>query len=182
VDVNGVESPDNGDAPIREDWIYGTLGTVTVSESMTQLPSHCTVQFDTASIVGSTTTLGADIVSGATSLLLNAPYTPPNGTYLTIDSESFLVTAGSGKPNLTVAPGQLGTTMTNHSAGAIVDLPGCLTYILLAASAVPNQNFYGHKNTTDINYVLVVSPTGVSWILSDTTPARGTLYLKAPGA
>jgi hypothetical protein len=121
-------------------------------------------------------------VSGATSLLLNAPYTPPNGTYLTIDSESFLVTAGSGKPNLTVAPGQLGTTMTNHSAGAIVDLPGCLTYILLAASAVPNQNFYGHKNTTDINYVLVVSPTGVSWILSDTTPARGTLYLKAPGA
>jgi hypothetical protein len=27
VDINGVESPD-GDAPIREDWIYGSLGTL----------------------------------------------------------------------------------------------------------------------------------------------------------
>jgi hypothetical protein len=182
VDVNGNESPDNGDAPIREDWIYGTLGTVTVSESITQLPSHCTVQFDTASIVGSTTTLAGAIVAGATALMLGAPYGPPNGTYLTVDSESFLVTGGAGTHNLTVVPGQLGTTPSNHGSAAIVFVPGCLTYTLLAASAVPNQNFYGHKNTTDINYVHVVSPTGVSWVLADATPSRGTLYLKAPGA
>jgi hypothetical protein len=183
VDVNGVESPDNGDAPIREDWIYGSLGTVTVSQSMTQLPSHCTVQFDTASqITGSSTTLSTGIAAGATSLVLSTNYTEPNGTYLTIDSESFLVTAGTGTPNLTAVPGQLGTTQSSHASGATVSVPGCLTYALLATSAVPNQNFYGHKNTPDINYVKVVSPSGAFWLLTDVTPARGTVYLKAPAA
>ena len=183
VDVNGVESPDNGDAPIREDWIYGSLGTVTVSQSMTQLPSHCTVQFDTASqITGSSATLSTGIAAGATSLVLSTNYTEPNGTYLTIDSESFLVTAGTGTPNLTAVPGQLGTTQSSHASGATVSVPGCLTYALLATSAVPNQNFYGHKNTPDINYVKVVSPSGAFWLLTDVTPARGTVYLKAPAA
>jgi hypothetical protein len=183
VDVNGVESPDDGDAPIREDWIYGSLGTVTVSQSMTQLPSHCTVQFDTASqITGSSTTLSTGIAAGATSLVLSTNYTEPNGTYLTIDSESFLVTAGTGTPNLTAVPGQLGTTQSSHASGATVSVPGCLTYALLATSAVPNQNFYGHKNTPDISYVKVVSPSGAFWLLTDMTPARGTVYLKAPAA
>jgi hypothetical protein len=183
VDVNGLESPDDGDAPIREDWIYGSLGTVTVSQSMTQLQSHCTVQFDTASqITGTSTTLSTGIAAGATSLVLNTNYTEPNGTYLTIDSESFLVTAGTGTPNLTAVPGQLGTTQSSHSSGATVSVPGCLTYTLLAPTAVPNQNFYGHKNTPDINYVKVVSPSGAFWLLTDMTPARGTVYLKAPAA
>ena len=61
-------------------------------------------------------------------------------------------------------------------------MPGCLTYTLLPPSAVPNQNFFGHKNTPDINYVLVVSPSGATWLLADMTPARGTLFLKAPAA
>jgi hypothetical protein len=183
VDVNGNESPDNGDAPIREDWIYGSLGTTVVSQSMTQLPRHCTVQFDTASkITSTTTTLNADIVAGATSLVLNSNYSEPNGTYLTIDNESFLVTAGTGTPTLTVVPAQLGTAAASHSTNAAVFIPGCLVYSLLAPGAVPNQNFYGHKNTADINYVKIVSPSGAYWLLTDRTPARGTVYLKAPAA
>jgi hypothetical protein len=183
VDVNGNESPDSGDAPIREDWIYGSLGTTVVSQSMTQLPRHCTVQFDTASkITSTTTTLNADIVAGATSLVLNSNYSEPNGTYLTIDNESFLVTAGTGTPTLTVVPAQLGTAAASHSTNAAVFIPGCLVYSLLAPGAVPNQNFYGHKNTADINYVKIVSPSGAYWLLTDRTPARGTVYLKAPAA
>jgi hypothetical protein len=81
-----------------------------------------------------------------------------------------------------VVPGQLGTTQSSHDSGATVSVPGCLTYTLLAPSAVPNQNFYGHKNTPDINYVKVVSPSSAFWLLTDMTPARGTVYLKAPAA
>ena len=60
------------------------------------------------------------------------------------------------------------------------DMPAAAA--LLTTSAVPNQNFYGHKNTPDINYVKVVSPSGAFWLLTDMTPARGTVYLKAPAA
>ena len=180
VDVNGNESPDDGSAPVREDWIYGSLGTVTVSQSMTQLASHCTVQFDTSHVTGATSQLNAGIAAGATAMVLNSNYTEPNGTYLTIDSESFLVTAGTGTPNLTVVPGQLGTTQALHGANATVSIPGCLVYTLQRPGQVPNQNFYGHKNSPDINYVKVISPSGACWLLTDMSPARGTLYLKAP--
>ena len=180
VDVNGNESPDDGSAPVREDWIYGSLGTVTVSQSMTQLASHCTVQFDTSHVTGATSQLNAGIAAGATALVLNSNYTEPNGTYLTVDSESFLVTAGTGTPNLTVVPGQLGTTQALHAANASVSIPGCLVFTLQRPGQVPNQNFYGHKNSPDINYVKVISPSGAYWLLTDMSPARGTLYLKAP--
>jgi len=180
VDVNGNESPDDGSAPVREDWIYGTLGTVTVTQSTTQLAKHCTVQFDTSQVTGTTSQLSAGIAAGATAMILNSNYTEPNGTYLTIDSESFLVTAGTGTPNLTVMPGQLGTAQAQHAANATVSMPGCLVYTLQQPGQVPNQNFYGHKNSPDINYVKVISPSGAYWLLSDMSPARGTLYLKAP--
>jgi len=180
VDVNGNESPDDGSAPVREDWIYGTLGTVTVTQSTTQLAKHCTVQFDTSQVTGTTSQLSAGIAAGATAMILNSNYTEPNGTYLTIDSESFLVTAGTGTPNLTVMPGQLGTAQAQHAANATVSMPGCLVYTLQQPGQVPNQNFYGHKNSPDINYVKVISPSGACWLLTDMSPARGTLYLKAP--
>jgi hypothetical protein len=53
-------------------------------------------------------------------------------------------------------------------------------YTLQQPGQVPNQNFYGHKNSPDINYVKVISPSGAYWLLTDMSSARGTLYLKAP--
>jgi hypothetical protein len=46
VDVNGVESSD-GDAPIREDWIYGAQGTRTITASSTMLATDGLVLCDT---------------------------------------------------------------------------------------------------------------------------------------
>lgn len=174
-----------------EMYIWGAQGTRTVGSSQTQQPTDSIIQFDTSvpdNPAASSTTLSGGITSGATSLVLGASYIPPNGTYLTIQAEtsntteSVLVTAGSGTATLTIVRGQLGTSPSAHSNGATVNVPGGIEFDLLPIEDVPNQNFFGHKNTNDINYVDVVDPAGVHYVLSDTTDVNGTIYLKAPGA
>lgn len=180
ADSGGFTGPQNTVA-FREAYVEGAQGTSFVSASTTQLPTQATVQFITTSVTGTTTTLNGSILSGATSLVLNTAYAPPDGTYFTIDSETFVCHSGTGTTGLAVTGGQLGTTPANHSNGATVHVPGALTFTLLPISQVPNQPFWGHKNTSDINYVKVVTALGKTWYLVDTTDQNGTIALKAPG-
>ena len=57
VDINGVESPD-GDNPIREDWIFGSQGTRTITASDTQRITDGTVLCDCSNLTGADLTAG----------------------------------------------------------------------------------------------------------------------------
>lgn len=190
VDINSNECPD-GDVPIREVWSYGEQGTSRIAADTTQLVTDGIVQFDTSSPThaATTDTLNGAVGSGATSLTFTSGAGVVNGTYITIDTETYYVQSGSGATR-TVVPGQLGTTTAAHSNGATVHIPGWIVYTLLPMSSIPNLKLYLHKNTSDINYVIVKADPGGSgdllpngsttMILADTTPALGTLTLVAP--
>jgi hypothetical protein len=69
---------------------------------------------------GVTTTLSAGINNSVTTIPVTSGTGLANGDYITIDSETMLITAGGGTTSLTVVRAQLGTSNVAHSNGATV--------------------------------------------------------------
>ena len=81
VDINGVESPD-GDNPIREDWIFGSQGTRTITASDTQRITDGTVLCDCSNLTG------ADLTAGGIAFQCLPAAEVPN-VYLVVQKEVF---------------------------------------------------------------------------------------------
>jgi len=81
VDINGVESPD-GNNPIREDWIFGSQGTRTITASDTQRITDGTMLCDCSNLTGADLTAG-----GMTFQCLSASQVP--NVYLVVQKEVF---------------------------------------------------------------------------------------------
>jgi hypothetical protein len=71
-------------------------------------------------LVGLQDTLASTITSGVTTIPVTSGLTIVNGTYIQIDSELMLVTAGGGTTSLTATRNQLGTVAAAHTGGANV--------------------------------------------------------------
>jgi hypothetical protein len=131
VDVNGNESPD-GDAPIREDWVYGAVGT--------NASPGATLQ------VGGTLAIGSN---QAPPLQLNATRTPsevvalvgtaPTGAGLTVN-----INVGGGPwMSLTIAAGTLSVQATSGqltTAGAMTGGVSITLDITAVGTTVPGAD------------------------------------------
>jgi hypothetical protein len=70
--------------------------------------------------VGLQDTLSGNINNSTTTIPVTSGLTIVNGTYIQIDSELMLVTAGGGTTSLTATRAQLGTAAAAHTSGANV--------------------------------------------------------------
>lgn len=99
---------------------YQVVGTITSLSGQTiaevLLSDSATKPFSTTVASGGTV-IGS---SSGTSLNVAASYTPANGTYIQIDTEVMLVTAGTGTTSLTVTRGQNGSSAISTIAAADV--------------------------------------------------------------
>jgi hypothetical protein len=186
-DVTGRSGPD-AVAPSREVYIWGAQGTRTIAASTTQLPTDGTIQFDTSAIVGTTTTLSADISDSDTAITIADGSAVIDTEYIQIGTERIKVAAGGGTGSLTVERHAWGTTAVAHSAGDTVHIPGVLVFQCLRSSEAPNQSLIGQKVTSDINVVAMLAGDGDTFpgggdriYLVDDSAASGTTEIKFPG-
>jgi hypothetical protein len=111
VDVNGIESPD-GDAPIREDWVFGAEGLSKVAGLVFQMQG----------------TLGVES-NAAQPLYLNRPVTvgdvkayvqaAPTGAAITFT----IYVGGAAWLTLTIPAGQTAVVATPSQIGALTEIP-----------------------------------------------------------
>jgi len=111
VDVNGNESPD-GDAPIREDWVFGAEGLSKVAGLVFQMQG----------------TLGVES-NAAQPLYLNRPVTvgdvkayvqaAPTGAAITFT----IYVGGAAWLTLTIPAGQTAVVATPSQIGALIEIP-----------------------------------------------------------
>jgi len=155
-----------------------------------------TLALDVAPITNPVVTLQTGLASSGNTVVLafTATANLPNGVYIQIDSEKMYITSGGGamvigNNTLTVTRGAWSTTAASHTTSATVTVPGYKHLNLLPIASVPNQNFYGSKVTTDINYVVVLANSGAgdtfpqgapTIILADNSSNLGTFHLVAP--
>jgi hypothetical protein len=146
VTPNGGVALHAGVTQVHTDLIPGTNYQL-VESSITPSTLYSLINvvcMDTAPT--SSTTLAAAIVNNtATSITVNNAIA--TGTYINIDSETLLVTAGGGT-TLTVERGQLGTTAASHANGATVytratktvsntlDTPGATNFVIAVPDTV----------------------------------------------
>ena len=103
---------------------YQVVGTITAGGAKTitevLLSDSATKPFATTVASGASTVIGS---SSNTAMNVAASYTPANSTYVQVDTEVMLVTAGTGTTSLTVTRGQNGSTaISTISAGDVVTL------------------------------------------------------------
>lgn len=98
--------------------VVGTItagGTKTIAEVF--LSDSATKPFSTTVASGGGTVIGSN---SATSMNVAASYTPANSTYVQVDTEVMLVTAGTGTTSLTVTRGQNGSSAISTIAASDV--------------------------------------------------------------
>lgn len=103
---------------------YQVSGTITSLSAQTIaevcLSDSASKPFTTTVAAGASTVIGS---SSNTALNVAGSYTPPNNTYVQIDTEVMKVTAGTGTTSLTVTRAQNGSSaISTISAGDVVTL------------------------------------------------------------